>query len=303
MGDCLGFAGDCGDLQDQFADLQGPFIYSDGPGDPPTEHDSLADYVCHAFPDDAYVTDQFFVGLISVAVALPIDMLLVRMFEASNEGDAPEQWLEAPSGKWKLLLGKDCHHAWNYDAKDKPVSDLVKWIARRGEEDIPAIIMRLLAWLWAKMRPTPAQGSKAASDDNESDDGESFDSAEARSDACSKRGYAFGGLVGVYVVWAAFAWVIFTYGMLIYKQLGDSAQKEFAKVRLFPSILHAAFRSLSRVRCGMPADLGRGLLAEQCFGVAGGVQDCVKDGAHPRDPGSASRDQGRAVVRGTRRLR
>ena len=213
VGDCLGYTGDCGDLQTQFADLQGPFVYSDGPGDPPTEHDSLADYVCHAFPDDAYVTDQFFVGLISVAVALPVDMILVRMFEASNEGDAPEQWLEAPSGNWKLLLGKDCHHAWNYDAKDKPVSDLVKWIARRGGEDMFAIIARLLAWLWAKLKGPAAEDSKAEDDDKESDDAESFDSAEARSEACSKRGYAFGGLLGVYVVWAVFAWVIFTYGM------------------------------------------------------------------------------------------
>ena len=250
VGDCLGFTGDCGDLQSQFADLQGPFVYSDGPGDPPTEHDSLADYVCHAFPDDAYVTDQFFVGLISVAVALPVDMILVRMFEASNEGDAPEQWLEAPSGNWKLLLGKDCHHAWNYDAKDKPVSDLVKWIARRGGEDIFAIIMRLIAWLWVKLRGQPAEDSKAEDDDDKSDAAESFDSAEARSDACSKRGYAFGGLLGVYVVWAVFSWVIFTYGMLIYKQLGDSAQKEFAKVRL---LICAAlsFRSrLSYARSG-----------------------------------------------------
>ena len=37
--------------------------------------------VCHAFPDDAFVTDQFVVGLISVAVALPVDLLLGRLFE------------------------------------------------------------------------------------------------------------------------------------------------------------------------------------------------------------------------------
>jgi hypothetical protein len=256
-GDCLGFTGDCGDLQTQFADLQGPFLYSDGPGDPPTEHDSLADYVCHAFPDDAYVTDQFFVGLISVAVALPVDMLLVRLFEASNEGDAPEQWLEAPSGIWKLLLGKDCHKGWNYDAKERPVSDLVKWLARRGYETLPAALLRLLAWLRAMVRPSRDEvGEKRkkagdGSDEEESDDGATFDEAAARSEAWSKRFYALAGLIGVYTVWAAFAWVIFTCalarargccraradapacadGMLIYRQLGDKAQQEFAKAR------------------------------------------------------------------------
>ena len=234
MGDCLGFTGDCGDLQTQFADLQGPFTYSDGPGDAPTEHDSLADYVCHAFPDDAFVTDQFFVGLISVAVALPVDLLLVSMFEASNVGDAPKRWLDAPSGVWRLLLGKDCHRQWQYDSKSKPVSDLVKWLARRGEEALPGKVVRLLRWLWAKACRAPADGDPKAdggTDDSAYDDGASMDSEEARSEACSKRSYAFGGLLGVYVVWAAFSWVIFTYGMLIYKTLGDNAQKEFAKVR------------------------------------------------------------------------
>ena len=40
--------------------------------------------VCHAFPDDAYITDQFFVALIGVAVALPVDMFLQRAFEARH---------------------------------------------------------------------------------------------------------------------------------------------------------------------------------------------------------------------------
>ena len=223
-GPCLGFIGNCGDLQAQFADLQGPWLYSDGPGSPITAHDTLADYgapsflqslcppaahaprpeACHAFPDDAYVTDQVFVGFISVAVALPVDLLLARLFEASNEGDAPEQWLEAPSGVWKLLLGKDCHKAWNYDAKNKPVTDLVKWLARRGGEALPSVVMRLLAWLWA----SPGDVKDDDSDD-EDEDGASFDSAEARADASSKRGYAFAGLLGVYAVWAVFTWVIF----------------------------------------------------------------------------------------------
>jgi hypothetical protein len=34
--------------------------------------------------------------------------------------------------------------------------------------------------------------------------------------------------VGVYLCWAIFSWFIFTYGMLIYRQMGDQAQKKFA---------------------------------------------------------------------------
>ena len=286
-------------------------MYSDGPGEPPTEHDSLSDYVCHAFPDDAYITDQFFVGLISVAVALPVDMLLVRLFEASNEGDAPEQWLDAPSGTWRLLLGSDSWKAWNYDAG---VSDLVKWQARRGAEALPSALLRLAAWLAAAARRAFGGGDDDAKakakdgggghgDGDDSDDGVGFHEADARAEAWTKRCYAFSGLLGVYVVWAAFSWVIFTYGMLIYRQLGDKAQQEFAKVRVARCLVCSVPQPLTPaplcVLCSL-TDLGRGLLAEQRVGVAGGVQDRGQNSARPGHPGHAARDQGRAVVRGAR---
>lgn len=50
MGACRGFEGDCGDIQAQFLEVQGPYVY----GMPPEEHLYLDEYVCHAFPDDAY---------------------------------------------------------------------------------------------------------------------------------------------------------------------------------------------------------------------------------------------------------
>ena len=43
-GPCLGYEGDCGDLQAQFAELQGPFLYSAAVGEPPTEQMSLEEY-------------------------------------------------------------------------------------------------------------------------------------------------------------------------------------------------------------------------------------------------------------------
>jgi hypothetical protein len=52
----MGYAGDCGDFQAQFAGVQGSYLFSDGPGEAPSEHEFIDDYVCHAFPDDAYVT-------------------------------------------------------------------------------------------------------------------------------------------------------------------------------------------------------------------------------------------------------
>jgi len=125
VGPCLGFDGSCGDLPEQFVTLAGCYVYGD-PG-AEEEHEFLDEYgthmpqylrpqsaqqfdahvshfpysVCHAFPDDAFVTDQFFVGLsacaaqvelpqvssraplaVSIAIALPVDLFLGRLFEA-----------------------------------------------------------------------------------------------------------------------------------------------------------------------------------------------------------------------------
>ena len=44
----------------------------------------------------------------------------------------------------------------------------------------------------------------------------------------SKRKLTALGIGGVYLIWAFFSWVVFTYGMLIYKLLGPSTQDSFA---------------------------------------------------------------------------
>ena len=220
----MGFNGDCGDMQSQFLTVQGPYVY----GDPPEEHLYLDEYVCHAFPDDAYVTDQMLVGLISVAVALPVDLFLARAFEIANEGDAPESWVEAPAGKWKLLVGKNGHNDWRLADPKKPISDLVLWLIRYSAEPSYATAFRLLGWLRSKLRAR-LFGPEPELKEEESDGAESSGSAEARADALAKRIYASLGLLGVYLCWTIFSWFIFTYGMLIYKTLGDKAQQEFAK--------------------------------------------------------------------------
>jgi hypothetical protein len=218
VGECMGFAGDCGDLQAQFAGVQGPYTY----GTPPEEHTYLDDYVCTAFPDDAYITDQLLVGLISVAVALPIDLLLARAFEIANEMDgAPECWLDAPPGKWRLLLGKDAHASWHLtrDAADgggQRVSDFVLWLVRYGSyETTLASLLRLAAWLRRR-----CGGKAAAKEEEEEVDGKpsgggasDAGSSDARADAMMKRFYAASGLLGVYACWTIFAWCV---GLLLH---------------------------------------------------------------------------------------
>jgi hypothetical protein len=219
----MGYEGDCGDFQAQFAGVQGSYLFSDGPGEPPVEHEYIDDYVCHAFPDDAYTTDQFFVGLISVAVALPVDLFLARAFEIANEGDAPGNWLDAPPGKWRLLLGKDMHNGWHLADPARPVSDFVLHLI--GEQaDFVSSLLALPVWLLGRLRGRCATAkpqcddedddgkARAAGKDAEKDDaqssagGSSHASADARADALRKRLYASAGLLGVYVCWTIFAW-------------------------------------------------------------------------------------------------
>ena len=52
--------------------------------------------------------------------------------------------------------------------------------------------------------------------------------ASAKGLRTSKRKLTAMGIGGVYLIWAFFSWVVFTYGMLIYKLLGPSTQDSFA---------------------------------------------------------------------------
>jgi hypothetical protein len=270
VGPCLGYVGNCGDLQDQFADLQGPFLYSAAPGEEPSEQMSLADWVCHAFPDDAFITaDLLVVGLLCVAVALPVDLFLARLFEIANEGAAPEAWLDALAGSWQLLLGKEAHNGWRLGDARRPVRDLcaVGGALLRGAAAGGSCARTALAGARGHRAPArraaaargaaagtcpspPSHGSPALPDTPGDAASSGGASQEARADALAKRLYAAAGLLGVYFTWCIFAWFIFvrhcfcqlrlarsmltqappqTYGMLIYTTLGDGAQAQFAQ--------------------------------------------------------------------------
>ena len=253
-GPCLGSLGACGDLPTQFANLQGAYTYSttlqcsSSPGDPSCIcYTTLADYVCHAFPDDAYFTDQIFVGLICVAVALPVTMFLERCFEIANEVEgAAESWV-AWGGIWRMLLGKHAHKDWRW-AHDAP-SDLVQLLtAAPGYWALAKFALRkALSALLRNGAAKDGERSEGAEVDEghrsselgksglkleaPSSSGEESKSEEgdARSAALARRLYAAAGLLGVYVTWAIFSWFIFTYGMIIYRRLGPEAEKQFVK--------------------------------------------------------------------------
>ena len=164
--------------------------------------------------------------------------------------EVPERWVEAPPGKYRLLLrDKDLHRRWHL-ARDAPkrgqgVSAAARWLIMNGD-NLPGLLLFLLqrrvARLWSRLRCRPEEAEHAWGADDDAcgkDEGASDGSAAsgstmarssaAHTDALKKRLYASAGLLGVYACWTIFAWVIFTYGMLIYKTLGDDAQSQFAQ--------------------------------------------------------------------------
>ena len=85
-------------------------------------------------------------GLIAVAVALPVDQLLGRAFEIANEGDMPGNWLDAPSGVWKLVLGKGAHNKWRLADQWRHVSELVRWMVGGGAESDFQVVRWLVGY-------------------------------------------------------------------------------------------------------------------------------------------------------------
>ena len=166
----------------------------------------LDEYVCTQFPDDAYITDQILVGLISVAVALPVDLFLFRAFELANENsDMPESWVDEVEGNWKFVVGKNAHNNWRLADPKNPVSDLVLWLVRYSSyEPIFSTFIRLLSWLKRKISERLFGKEEEAEED---DDGAGTTaSAAARAEALKKRLYASAGLIGVYLCWTIFSW-------------------------------------------------------------------------------------------------
>ena len=221
-GICLGSLGACGDLPTQFANLQGAYVYSitlqcsSTPDDPSCIcHTTLGDYTCHAFPDPAYVTDQLFVGLICIAVALPVTLFLERAFETANEVDgAAEGWV-IWGGLWRLALGKNAHKRWRWTNPDDPPGEFVQLLtADPGYWDLAKFAVgKALRQLRQRLWPRPASSEAeppTAQDGDASESDEAYDDADARSGALARRAYAAAGLLGVYVTWAIFSWFIFT---------------------------------------------------------------------------------------------
>jgi hypothetical protein len=128
---CRGFTGECGVLEDQFAYVA---VLPDYPG-------GMIDYDCQAFPDNNNALDSFIVGLISIAIALPVGLFLESCFEIANDSEQPESIL-LWAGWRKRVCGARAHRRWHY-TRDKQPSRYVRWWIRSQDAPTPETIVNL----------------------------------------------------------------------------------------------------------------------------------------------------------------
>lgn len=159
-------------------------------------------------------------ALISVAVALPIRMLLLRAFEKSNERDDEvlESWLEAPGDPWvPCVFGDDAHASWHFTGK-RPVSKIIKWMALHpGEKPIEPVKDAFLAATRRHCGQPSEDAPGAAKRADSTSATSSIDGASSARNvkkedsevALARKLLSLAGFVGIYVAWAICSWFIF----------------------------------------------------------------------------------------------
>jgi hypothetical protein len=222
-GACRGFEGTCGDITAQFAQL--PVL--------PDYPDGMQDWVCTVFPDDTNELDSFLVGLIALAVALPVTLFIATCFEIADDSEAPESWLKW-TGWRKLVFGRHAHRRWHYTGPHGQPVRYVKWYCRSvtapPSETFANLCRSLYAWATGTEVPWLAEAREAAleeaeaeskEEDHDDDEGSCHKGCDGASESGGstsssvrsaralmrwKRFAVSTGLAGVYVVWIVFAW-------------------------------------------------------------------------------------------------
>ena len=161
MGPCREFEGNCADIIAQFADV--PVL--------PDYPDGMSTYFCTQFPDDDQSIDSFIVGLISIAVAVPVTYFLQVCFEIGNDNEAPESWLTWSFSWRKLVFGMHAHRRWHYTGPLGQPHRHVKWFIRSVDAPLPETYANLwrsfYAWLTNTEPPWIEEAREAAEEEAE----------------------------------------------------------------------------------------------------------------------------------------
>ena len=184
-------------------------------------------------------------------------IFIASCFGIANDSEAPESWLEWTSGWRKLVFGLNAHRRWHWTRGAPPVRH-VRWYCRSIGAPPPETIANLwrsfVAWITCTEPPWLVEAREAAEEEADATEraaaearGEKPPAAPADEAAGSeggsvsssirsamelqayKRTVMVYGLLGTAISWTLFVWFIFTYGMLVYRLLGDDAESSFAR--------------------------------------------------------------------------
>jgi hypothetical protein len=82
------------------------------------------------------------VGLISIAIGLPVTLFLQNCFAIANDSEAPESWLEWVGWR-KLVFGLHANRKWRYAGPAGQPVRHVKWFVRSVGAPQPETIINL----------------------------------------------------------------------------------------------------------------------------------------------------------------
>jgi hypothetical protein len=196
----------------------------------------LADYACTQFPDDNNSRDTLIVGLIALAIALPVTLFCQSCFEMANDSECPESFLMW-AGVWRYVFGMRAHRRWHYTGLMGQPQRFVRWYVRSVDAPKPETLLNLghslLAFVTRTKPPWTVEAEEAeeeaacgsacgsgASGIGGDEKGSGDDDARSHSSAADsaaelrrhKHKLTAMGLAGVFLIWAVFSWFIFTYG-------------------------------------------------------------------------------------------
>jgi hypothetical protein len=158
-GNCRGFNGTCANVVRQFGDVP---ILPDYPA-------GMADYTCNAFPSDDKPVDSFIVGLISLAVGLPVALFLQTAFSIANDSEAPESWLEFVGWR-RFVFGFSAHRRWHYLGPAGQPTRHVRWFVRSvgapPSETAINLVHSLVAFVSCSEPPWVVQAREAAAEED-----------------------------------------------------------------------------------------------------------------------------------------
>ena len=217
-GPCLGYAGDCADLQAQFADFyEGGLQCPDTPG-----LARISDWKCRAFPDEESNRDAVLVGLIAAAVSLPLRYVLEVMLRLSNEAEHEHTWLFFHPVTHIFMRGlrRDwLSWRWRDKAPSWPVRYLLHYEMQPFEAALEALCDAVV-YLFPTL--TRRRGSGRVTLVHR-------DMDDALASAARRRAAFALGVLLVYITWALFVWFIVVYGIDVFTLVGSVSEYKFVR--------------------------------------------------------------------------